>query len=204
VTEVQPDRPQLAIVICVYELFAGGLSLAAVLLAYALLSITSRVPHIHTPWWSTLTTWLSIALSFAAALMLWRMHRSAFFIFSAKFLLGVGLFVFALLRPGIVTTAGSTIPNPPPQRTSPYNVIPPPHPQVVPLGAPYQRRNPPIDLSAARRIGYGFRIFFLVLGASFVLYTYMLLIKQKTLQLEAQISSPPPPQPRSSWPPPPQ
>jgi len=204
VTEDQPDRPQLAIVICMYELFAGGLSLAAVLLAYALLSITSRVPHIHTPWWSTLTTWLSIALSFSAALMLWRMHRSAFFLFSAKFLLGVGLFIFTLLHPGNVTTGGSAIPNPPPQKTSPYKVIPPPPPQNVPLGAPYQRRNPPIDLSVARHISYGFRIFFLVLGASFVLYTYMLLIKTKPQQLEAQNAAPPSPQPRSSWPPPPQ
>jgi len=204
VTEDQLDRPQLAIVISIYELIAGLLSLAAVLLAYAFLAMRPGLPHAHSSWWSTVATWLAIVLSFSAAFALWRMHRSAFFLFTAKFLLGLGLFIFGFYHPRHVPIGGVVGTNNPPQRTLPNKVNPPPHPRSLTLGNEPPRRPSPIDPSLIVKAARGVQIFFLLLGASFVLYTYLLLIKQKLPEIASQSPAPSPSPPRSSWPPPPQ
>jgi hypothetical protein len=91
VSEPRPARPLLATLICIFEAFTAIVPLPLAL-AY-LFGYFHSADYYPSPLPRSAVSWLSSALAIAAAVTLWRMHRSASYLFAARFLLTLALFL---------------------------------------------------------------------------------------------------------------
>jgi hypothetical protein len=91
VSEPRPARTVPATLICVYEFVAAIISPPLALIY--LLGLLQSANHYPSPLLRSASSWLSSALAIAAAVALWRMHRSASYLFAARFLLTLALFI---------------------------------------------------------------------------------------------------------------
>jgi hypothetical protein len=112
VTEVRPERPVLATVICIFEVAVVVLAIAAHFLRVVLLN---ALHHTHRAVDSSALTTLHFSalhyareglagiLALAAAIALWQMHRAAFYILAARTAMEAAGFLVSLRHPASVT-----------------------------------------------------------------------------------------------------
>ena len=96
-THVCTKRPLLATIICFYEVFVVVLVIACYFLQLHLASSITHAAVSHHPM-SLLAavSWLGYLLALAAAITLWKMQRSAFYLLAARFGLSLVSFLIAL------------------------------------------------------------------------------------------------------------
>jgi hypothetical protein len=102
VTGTRPERPVLATVVCIWEVFIVVL---AIVTHYTVNHLhNSRPPgqslppvHPVSPL-QTAASWLTYTLAIAAAVTLWRMHRSAYIFLAGRFCISLVSFVVGALR----------------------------------------------------------------------------------------------------------
>ncbi len=97
-TTTKPERPLLASVICGYEILA---IVASLLLWWFLHAINSAHPgrvYPPTPAWQNIASIATYLLALAAAITLWKMHRSAFVFLAGRFVIGLVLFIAYVSR----------------------------------------------------------------------------------------------------------
>jgi hypothetical protein len=105
VSHEHAERTPLATAICIYEiviLLLGLLPVALQWLNHYILATSHAthpsIPHHATPLLQTASAWLIRVLAVAGAIMLWRMHRSAFYLLASRFVLSLILFVTVWLQ----------------------------------------------------------------------------------------------------------
>jgi len=102
VTGTRPERPALATVICIYETFIVVWTIASHYVTRPLpptLHNGLTVPHIHlTNPLQPAASWLTRALALAAAVTLWRLHRSAILFLAGRFCISLVLFLVGFPR----------------------------------------------------------------------------------------------------------
>jgi hypothetical protein len=96
VSESRPARPLLATIICIYEAFIAILALAWYFLIGYLNTYLAIHPHPN-PLYSALS-WSTYCVAAAAAIALWQMRRSAFYLVVARFGILLLWIFFTVLR----------------------------------------------------------------------------------------------------------
>jgi hypothetical protein len=99
-TEVRPERTPIATFICAFEVAIAAWAILGRIAVYTIRSVASS-PAYHsypTPLLQTLVRDLDVLLAVAAAITLWQMRRSAFYLLATRFVLSFALFAWGLLR----------------------------------------------------------------------------------------------------------
>jgi hypothetical protein len=102
VIEARQERPLLATLICIWEVFIVALAIGTRYMQHHLqhsLRPVQPLPQIHlaNPL-QPVASWLTYTLAVLAAVTLWRMHRSAFVFLAGRFCLSLALFIVGILR----------------------------------------------------------------------------------------------------------
>ena len=96
--QVHPKRPVLATLVCIWEAVVVVLAIAGyIFLKHMLSAHPSARPH-PTTLLRSISSWVSPILAAAAAITLWQMRRSAFFLLAARFAISLLWFLVGLPR----------------------------------------------------------------------------------------------------------
>ena len=98
-TDDRRARPRLATVICIYE----GASVVLGVLSFCLLTFAARginpsIAYYSTPLLQSVVMWVRYALALGAAIALWQMRRSAFYLLAGRVAIALILFLVSLLH----------------------------------------------------------------------------------------------------------
>jgi len=99
-TEVRPERTPVATFICAFEVAIAAWVILGRFAVYIIRSVASS-PAYHsypTPLLQTVVRDLDVLLAVAAAVTLWQMRRSAFYLLATRFVLSFVWFGWGLLR----------------------------------------------------------------------------------------------------------
>jgi hypothetical protein len=98
VTGTRPERPVLATLICIWEVFTIVLAIASYMFLEHMLSAHPSIHPHPTTLLHSISSWLFPLLAAAAAITLWQMRRAAFFLLAARFAMSLLWFLAGLPR----------------------------------------------------------------------------------------------------------
>jgi hypothetical protein len=102
-TQARPERTPIATLICIFEAIIVAWTIFGRIAMHVFRGTDSARAY-HVPLLQTTIKDLGILLALAAAIALWQMHRSAFYLLAIRFVLSLAWFIGSLLHAEVLPT----------------------------------------------------------------------------------------------------